>query len=71
MLIGPEVIWTVEFSTGLGKLVYVEEAQKDHDQVGCMLRQGEWNQVGYQRQEPSFPYQSVIISNNNVEVSMK
>ena len=36
-----------------------------------MHRQGEGKQVGYQSQEPSFPYQLAILTNNQVEVIIK
>ena len=41
------------------------------DQDGYMPRYGEGYQVGYQRREPSFPYQVVILSNYQVEFIMK
>ena len=36
-----------------------------------MPPKGEGKQVGYHNKEPSFPYQAVILSNNQVEVSLK
>ena len=36
-----------------------------------MLQQVESNQVGYQHREPRFPYQAVILYNNQVEGSKK
>ena len=70
MEIVPEVIWTMECSTGSGQEVHREEAQKDRDQYVCLTQQGEGNQMVYQGQEPSFHYQAVILSNNQVEVSV-
>ena len=61
----------MECSTGPGQGVCGEEAQKDHEQYGCMPFQGEGNHTGYHHQEIRFPYQTVIISNNQVEVSFK
>ena len=52
------------YDTGPVKGVCGEEAQKDHDQFGCIPRHGEGNQVGYRLQEPGLPYQALIISNN-------
>ena len=66
MVLGPAGIWTTECSTGPGQVVIVEEAQKDHYQLGCMPRQGEGGQVGYHIRDPIFPYQSVILSTNQV-----
>ena len=54
----------MEYATVPGQGVFREEAQKDHDQFGCIPRHGEGNQVGYRRQEPGLPYQALIISNN-------
>ena len=36
-----------------------------------MPPKGERKQVGYQNKEPSFPYQAVILSNNQVEVILE
>ena len=70
MEIVSEVIWTMECSTGSGQEVHGEEAQKDRDQSGFLPEQVEGNKVVYQCREPSFHYQAVILSNNQVEVSV-
>ena len=66
MVIGPEVIWTMDCSTGTGQGFYGKESQKDHDQAGFVSWQGEGNQVEYQRWEHILPYQEVILSNYQV-----
>ena len=71
MVLGSEGIWTKEFSTGPGHGVCVDEAQKYHHQAGCMPQQVEGNQVVYQCWYPVVPYQGVILSNNQVEGSLK
>ena len=71
MVIGTAGIFTTEFYTGPGEGVSGEEAQKDRYQSSCMPRQGERNQVRYHIREPSFPYQAVILTNNQIEVIMK
>ena len=66
MILGSEVICTKECSTGQGKVVHGEDSQWYHDQAGCMPPYGEDIQVGCHFQGPSFPYQAVKLSNNQV-----
>ena len=61
----------MECFTGPGQGFYEEEAQKDYVQYGFMSWQGYVNHMGYQYWDPSFPYQEVIISDNQEEVSSK
>ena len=71
MEIVPEVIWTMECSTGSGQEVHREEAQKDHVKYGNMPWQGDGNQAVYHWLEPGLPYHDMILSNNQVEGSTK
>ena len=48
-----------------------EEEQKYHGQSNFMPQQGEGKHVVYQHQDTRFPYQSMILSNNQVEVRVK
>ena len=66
MLLGSEVIWAMDYSTGPIQVVYVEEVQKYHYQAGCITQQGDGNQVVYQLWDPRLLYQLVILSNNQV-----
>ena len=56
----------MDCSTALGQRVHGEEAQKDHNQDDCMPPQGEGGQLGYQHGYPVFPYQDLILYNNQV-----
>ena len=71
MVLGSEVICSLECSTVPVEGFLVEEAQNHHDQADCIPQQVEGNRLGYHHWEPILPYQDVIIYNYQVEVSMK